>query len=441
MTTKNEIWDQIKRNLRSRISKSEFILWVSQASLLELTSGLAVVQVPNKFVALWLSENCGGRILELLHQLTGTQPALRFSYETESNRIREKKKSRPFKNTKSRFSSGLDASRTFSHFVRAGSNGLACSSAIDVANNPSYKYNPLYIYSKWSLGKTHLLHAIGNEAMRLAPEKKAVYLSTQKILGWFENNYDHKNAGFWGNERPPRFLLLDDFQTVASHKTSQKRLLSLCAQFLESNRQLVVAASAPPSQIKNLLPQLRSRLEWGLITEIRIPDQKTKMKVVQQKASQQGIQFQEDASFFLASTTNDLKDLVKKIEKIGIHAALYQNRMDITAVQTILENRLPSQMGPQRIQEITARYFQISPLDLQSQKKERRISYPRQMAIFLTRKYTGLSLKEIGKVFGNKHHSSIIYSINTIERNLKSNRDVIEDVNRLKSFLFNGTTL
>ncbi len=434
MTTKNEIWDQIKRNIRRHIPKSEFKTWLSKASLLEINPKSAVIEVPNKFVAAWLSENYSEHIQKLLHDLVGTRPAIRFSYNTPRN----KRKRRIARSSKTSFPLGLDPSHTFSDFVAARSNGLACSSALEVANNPSYKYNPLYIFSKWSLGKTHLLHAIGNEAMKKNPDKKAVYLSAEKIISEFENTTPNKGSIFWGEETPPQFLLLDDIQIVASHAKAQKELLSLCTQFLNSKRQLVVAASAPPSQIKGLLPQLRSRLEWGLITEIRIPDQRTKMTVIQQRAKQEGIHFQEDASFFLASSTNDLKDLVRQIEKVKIHASLYGNKMDISVVQSILENRLHTHIGPESIQEITAKYFHISPSDLLSRRKERKISYPRQVAIFLTRKYTDMSLKEIGRVFGNKHHSSIIYSIKNIEENIKSKIEVVNDINKIKSFLLNG---
>ncbi len=438
MTTKNEIWSKIKQNIKDDIPNSEFKTWLSQTSLLEISSELAVIEVPNKFVAAWLSENYCEPIRLLLQDIAGAQPAIRFSYRTLRSKTKEKKNRIP-QRSKTSFPLGLDPSRTFSDFIKARSNGLACSSALDVANNPSSKYNPLYIYSKWSLGKTHLLHAIGNEAMKKDPDKKAVYLSAEKIISKFEKTTPDRINGFWGKEIPPRFLLLDDIQTIASRDKTQKELLSLCSLFLESKRQLVVAASAPPSQIRNLLPQLRSRLEGGLITEIKVPNQETKMKVVHQKAKQQGLQFREDALFFLASSTNDLKNLVRQIEKIKIHAPIYGNTMDISIVQSILENKINIQIGPEHIQEITAKYFQISPLDLLSRKKDRKSSYPRQVAIFLTRKYTDMSLKEIGRAFGNKHHSSIIYSINRIEKHIKSNISVINDINKLKGFISNSS--
>jgi chromosomal replication initiator protein len=438
MTTKNEIWDQIKRNIGTHIPKSDFETWLSQASLLEVNSKLAVIEVPNKFVAAWMSENYSQHIGQLLNNLVGISPAIRFSYQTTEKRIREKKKLDP-PSSKTGFPLGLDPSRTFSGFITARSNGLACSSALEVANNPSYKYNPLYIFSKWSSGKTHLLHAIGNEAMKNNPDKNAVYLSAKNMIDPSENSFTDLTNGLWGEARPPGFLLIDDIHTMATHNKPQKELLSLCTQFLESKRQLVVAASAPPSQIKDLLPQLRSRLEWGLITEIKAPDQKTKMKVIHQKAKQQGIQFQEDATFFLASSTNDMKKLVQQIEKIKLHTSLYGKKMDISVVQSILKDKLHTQIGPEDIQKITAKYFQIPASDLLSRNKARKISYPRQVAIFLTRKHTDMSLKEIGRAFGNKHHSSIIYSINSIEENLKTEKEVINDINKLRVYLLNGS--
>jgi len=438
MTTKNEIWDQIKQNIGTHIPKSDFETWLSQASLLEVNSKLAVIEVPNKFVAAWMSENYSQHIGQLLNNLVGISPAIRFSYQTSEKRIREKKKP-DSSNSKTVFPLGLDPSRTFSDFITARSNGLACSSALEVANNPSYKYNPLYIFSKWSSGKTHLLHAIGNEAMKNNPDKYAVYLSAKNMIDQSEKSVTDITSCLWGEKRLPRFLLIDDIHTMAAHDKPQKALLSLFTQFLESKRQLVVAASAPPSQIKDLLPQLRSRLEWGLITEIKAPDQKTKMKVIHQRAKEQGIQFQEDATFFLASSTNDMKKLVQRIEKIKLHSALYGKKMDISVVQSILEDKLHARIGPEDIQKIAAKYFQISVSELLSRKKARKISYPRQVAIFLTRKHTDMSLKEIGLAFGNKHHSSIIYSINSIEENLKTEKKVINDINKLRVYLTNGS--
>ncbi|MBT3185949.1 MAG: hypothetical protein HN342_15645, partial [Nitrospina sp.] len=151
MITKIEIWDQIKRSIRSDIPKSEFKMWLSQASLLEINPELAVIEVPNKFVASWLSENYSEHIRQLLRDLVGARPAIRFSYQTAGKRKKEKKKRIP-QYSKTSFSSWLDPSCTFSDFVTAPSNGLACSSALDVATHPSYKYNPLYIFSKWSFG-------------------------------------------------------------------------------------------------------------------------------------------------------------------------------------------------------------------------------------------------------------------------------------------------
>jgi chromosomal replication initiator protein len=437
MTTKNEIWNQIKCNIKSGIPKSEYETWLSQTSLLEISSELAVIGVPNKFVAVWLSENYNESIRLLLRNIVGAKPAIRFSYQTLRNRTKERKKY--VQRSKTTSPLGLNPSHTFSDFIKARSNRLACSSALDVAKNPSTKYNPLYIFSKWSLGKTHLLHAIGNEAMKKDSHKKILYLSAENIVSKFDKTSLSNVYNFWGEEMPPRFLLLDDIhQAVVSLGYAQKELLSLCSLFLESKRQLVVTASSPPGKIKNLLPQLRSRLEWGLITEIKVPDQETKMKVIQQKAKQQGLQFPKEVQFFLAGSTNNLKSLVHKIEKIYNHAPIYGNKMDISTVQSILENKLHIQMGPERIKEITAKYFHISSSDLVGQNKERKIAYPRQVAIFLTRKYTNMSLKDIGKIFGNKHHSSIIYSISSIEKKMKSKASIIYDINKLKEFISNN---
>ena len=388
MTTKNEIWDQIKQSIRGNIPKSAFKTWFSETALLEITPEMALVEVPNKFIASWLSENYIENMRQLLGDVIGTRPAIRFSYGTpRKGKIEREKRIR--RSSKTSYPSGLDPSRTFSDFITARSNKRAFSSALDVAINPSYKYNPLYIFSKRSSGKTHLLHAIGNEAMRKNPDNEAVYLSAENAISKVEKTSPDEISRFWGKEKTPRFLLLDDIQAVVSHGSAQKKLLSLCNQFLEAKRQLVIAASASPNQIRNVMPQLRSCLEWGLITEMMAPDQEMKMKIVRRKAKQYGIQLQEDAAFFLANSTNDLNTLVRWVQELKTRVSIPGNKIDMFIVQSILKNNPRTQtIGPQRIQEITAKYFKLSPDDLLSQKKERKISYPRQLAIFLTRDYT-----------------------------------------------------
>ena len=435
MTTKNDIWDHIKKNIRSGIPKSEFKTWLSQTSLSEITPELAVIEVPNKFVAAWLSDNYTDRIHELLKDHFSAEPTIRFSYPLPSTALGLGRK----KNTPKAlniFSNNLNPAYSFSEFVTSGCNDLACSSAFNVARNPFNKYNPLYIYGKWSCGKTHLLHAIGNEAIKNQPAHEILYLPAQEIISHFEKGQmTEARKKFWTQDRPPRFLLLDDIHMLASSMKSQEELLSLCSYFLHSSRQLVVASSAAPSQIENFVPELRSRLEWGLITEITRPDQKTKMRIIQKKGEELQLNFPEDVSFFLASSSNDLKRLTGFIKKIKSRAELYENKLDISTVQAILKDNTRKPINPEMIQNITAKYFEIDRSDLLSQKRLKKFSYPRQAAIYLCRKLTDMSLKEIGKAFGNKHHSSVIYAVNNMEHQLKSNIEVLNDMNRLRLFL------
>ncbi len=231
MIKKNEIWDQIKENIKGDIPKSEFKTWLSQTSLLEISSELAVIEVPNKFIAAWLSDNYSDRIRRLLQDHVRTHPAIQFAYQTLNNRKAGKKKS-VGKGSKAFLPHGLNPSHTFSDFIKARSNGLACSSALDVASNPFCNYNPLYIFSKQSLGKTHLLHAIGNEVIKKDREKKTIYLSAERVVSQFKKLAPDIFKCFWEEGKPPQFLLIDDIEAVVNHQESQKGLLSLCNFFL-----------------------------------------------------------------------------------------------------------------------------------------------------------------------------------------------------------------
>jgi len=438
MTIKNYIWDQIKSDFKSGIPKPEFDTWLSQASLKEIDQDHAIIEVPNKFVARWLQDNYIDQIQTVFRKNLKTLPEIRFISTAPSDKPSDKKE---FPKKKTSMSSGTSVSQglnplsTFSSFVTANSNRLAYSSALNVADGPSNNYNPLYIFSEFSLGKTHLLNAIGNLVVKNDPFANVMYLSTDRFIsGFLSPDNTVRTDHFWERGGSPDFLLIDDLHLIAEHKRPQEEFLALCSSFLEADKQLAIAATYPPSKIPNLLPQLRSRLEWGIITEISAPSQKTKMKIIKKSAKQKDLVLSDNVVFFLASATDNLKTLIKYLVKLKAYASSYERPIDISVVDSIIKkkNNPISDIDLHQIQRVTAKYFNIALSDLLSNKKGKTFSYPRQVAIYLSKKLTSYSLKEIGNAFGNKHHSTVIYTVKRVEKRKSQNKKILNDINTIQ---------
>ena len=437
MQKKKEIWDRVTTSLQSQIPESEFITWFSHTTLKKIGPDLAEIEVPNKFIASWLYDNYVGQIQNSFKNNLNLSPQIRFSYgRLLSPRVLNDNGYKLPHQSIANSHHQLNPSLTFKSFITAKSNRFAYSSALEIANKPAHDYNPLYIFSKMSFGKTHLLNAIANHIINNNPLLKVRYDSADRFSSDFSLAARNQNlSDFRQYYRNLDFFILDDIHLIAGRQKSQTELISLFNLFYESQKQIVVAGNSPPRQIHDLIPQLRSRMEGGLITEIKAPDQNTKLKIIRKSAKEKNLQLPEDVSFFLANSTNDLKTVSKHIINLEIYSSLYQRKIDMSTVKSIINKRQPHKTNLSDIQNLIAEYYNISLSDILSNEKRRRFSYPRQVAMYLSRKLTDFSFKEIGKAFGNKDHSTVIYAVKRIEKDKDIKSEVLDDINRLQSFL------
>jgi len=436
MTIKNHIWNQIVTDLKKAVPSSHFHTWLSQATLTEITAHEAVIEVPSKTIADWLQDNCGAQLQMTLRANLNMSPGLRFIYGN-AEKTEETIRKTINHGRHRQFDHGIDVQITFADFVLANSNRLAYSSALSVANSPATAYNPLYIYSSLSLGKTHILNGIGNWVLENTPAVNIQYLSADQCVGSFLNDRElEAGSRFWETEDSPDFILLDDIHQVAAQRHLQPQLLALCSSFLDSARQLVLASAYPPAKIRNVLPQLRSRLESGLIAEIEPPGQRTKVKIIKKMAEKAHLPLPEDVALFLANSTDDMQTLRQHILTLKARSCSDSSPVDITTAQSIVNMVSPSTaIDIHHIQDVTARYFSISTKDMLSTKREKTFSYPRQMAMYLCKKLTPSSLKEIGVAFGNKHHSTVIHAQRRIQQDKTGNQEVSNDIKKIQHLL------
>jgi chromosomal replication initiator protein len=435
MSKKKDIWEQITKTLESQLSKSELNTWFSQATLRKSNPDLAIIGVPNKFIANWLREKYYIQIKNAFKAILNRSPELHFIYDHPSDAA-EHPGGEPSLKQEVYSEHQLNPSMTFDRLHMGACNRFACSSAFEVAERPAEQYNPFYIFSDLSLGKTHLLNAIGNHVLRKNRYSHVRYLSSNTFTSDFTYSIKNKNLqGFRERYCGLDLLLLDDVQLLGNRKRTQEEFLFVFDALYEAKKQIVISGNSPPNQLTRMNSRLKSRLGSGLISEIEAPDQSTKIHIIRKKAKEDGIPIPDDVIFFLAKYNRDIKGLIKNIVRIETYASLNRGDINISTVKSLIKDDRRKEAGMDDVKSITAGYFNISLSELISNKKQRVYSYPRQVAMYLCRKYTDSSFKQIGDAFGNKDHSTVIYAVKRIEKNKALKKEIREDLNKLEDLL------
>jgi len=286
------------------------------------------------------------------------------------------------------------------------------------------------------LGKTHLLHSIGNHLLKKNQACRAEYIASEIFISDY-NRFarDKKFSTFKKKYKNLDILLFDDIQHLSGRSTVQEEFLSIMKSFFENNKQIIITGDRPPTRLKEISPHLKSRLGSGLITEIKDIDLKTKTDIIKQKISECSTDIPDDIISFLLKTSNNIKILMKNIIRIETYASLNKKMLTISAIKSFIKDRNNIELDHKDIQSVTSGYFNISMADLLSNKKKRLYSYPRQLAMFLCRKHLDISFKEIGRLFGNRDHSTILYAIKKIEKSRKLDKKIREDLNNIEKLL------
>jgi chromosomal replication initiator protein len=432
---KDIIWSQVTKHLQSKLPKSQFTTWFSRADLEKLDSDVAVISVPNKFVANWLADNYLTEIKKSFKSASNHSPSIHFSYNHaspaeafrdfgfgESPRLHQRHR--------------LNPSMTFEHFVLGSHNRFACTSAVQVAEKAASHYNPLYIYSSPGLGKTHLLHAIGNHWLNTDPYARLRYLSSDTFSSDFVYAIKNDKVDEFRIEYCNLDLLLfDDIHLLANREKTQEEFLFIFDSLYATEKQIVITGNNPPHKFKKVNPQLKSRLGSGLLAGIDLPDQGTKIQIVKKKAEEDNLNIPEDVVFFLANSSRDVNELVKNVVKLETYSSLNTGDINISLVKAFMRDKHKDKIDLEDIKTTTAAYFNISVMDLMSYKKKRVFSYPRHLAMYLARKHTSLSSKDIGVHFGHRDHSTVVHAIKRIEGSKERSEKILNDIKKIENLL------
>jgi chromosomal replication initiator protein len=338
-------------------------------------------------------------------------------------------------------STQFDPRYTFDTFVVGASNQFAHASAFAVSENPARQYNPLFLYSQPGLGKTHLLHAIANGVLSRNPNARVLYISAERFVNeMIESIQHHKTTEFRRKYRDSYdVILFDDIQFIAGKERTEEEFFHTFNALHSSKRQIVLTSDRSPKEIEGLEERLRTRFEWGLIADITPPEIETRIAILKSKAERDDIYLPDEVATFLATyIKSNVRELEGVLIKLQAHASLTGAELSLELAKQQLKLVVPSEGSNYTIESIqtaVAKHFRLKAADFKSNSKQRSVARPRQIAMYLIRKYTSLGFKEIGHYFGNRDHTTIMHACREIEKKIESEQEIKDAVEAIQNLL------
>lgn len=431
-----EVWQATLGELQLKMTKATFDTWLRGTTFLGYEDGTFVIGVPTAFAKDWLENRLMGLIKRTASSIMGRTVEINFVVQPPPPP--KLKEIPPLFQDKAR-SFAFHPDYTFENFTVGPGNRLAYNAALAVARGESQGYNPLFIYGGVGLGKTHLLHAIGNYVTR--NYRKALYISAEDFTNDFINSIRQKRTGdFRARYRTIDFFLIDDIQFLAGKEGVQEELFHTFNALHKNQKQIVVASDRPPKTICPLAERLKSRFEGGLVVEIKPPDLETRIAILRAKASQKGIHLPEEVVEFIASKVqSNVRELEGALNKVAAHFHFLGIKPTLEAVSLILNGHSGEEGGknlsPEKVIESVAKFFNLSPEDLRSSSRGRDVTLARQIAMYLLRDCLSLSFPQIAKLLGGRDHTTVVYGCEKISRLLKTDESLGKQLSLLKDYI------
>lgn len=432
-----ELWQKTLNLLKVELTEVSFNTWIKSIEPLFIKDEQLYLCVPNDFTKGILESRYTSLIANCVKQVSSKNYTIKFIMSSEAEKYMN---SNP-KDETWQYDSGtmLNSKYTFDSFVIGNSNRFAHAACLAVAESPANAYNPLFIYGGVGLGKTHLMHAIGHYILSHNPSTKVLYVSSEKFTNELITSIQtNKNVEFRNRYRNVDVLLIDDIQFIAGKESTQEEFFHTFNALHEANKQIIISSDKPPKEIPTLEERLRSRFEWGLIADIQPPDLETRVAILRKKAELENIEVDDEVLLFIARRIeSNIRELEGALIRIMAYSALNNNKLDISiaeeALKDIISNNRPKTITSDLIMNVVANHFNLNVEDFKSKKRSRPISYPRQIAMYLCREMTDLSLPKIGEDFGGRDHTTVIHACEKISSDLKNNIELHKIINKLKN--------
>ncbi len=459
-------WEEILKKLENSLSQMVCDTWLRPLKPINMTTTSLKLGTATDFSKEWIEKHYMQLIIDASYEVTkakldivissfhlaeaddGADQQIPLIYplpETEvkpAPTINKKSKNSPLPITPGD-SSSLNPKYTFETFVTGNSNRFAHAAALAVAEAPSRVYNPFFMYGGVGLGKTHLMHAIGHKILQNNPDMRVLYISSEKFTNELINSIrDGQPEAFRQKYRNIDVLLVDDIQFLSKKEHTQEEFFHTFNTLHDANKQIIISSDRHPREIQTLEDRLRSRFEWGLITDIQAPDLETRIAILRKKALLENLTVPNDVMVYIANRIdNNIRELEGALTRVMAYASLNKQpitkELAVAALKNVFTSSETKIVTLELVQEIVASYFKIDVSELLAKKRTRNLAFPRQIAMYLCRELTDASLPRIGEIFGGRDHTTVIHAYDKIARNRQTDKKLDttlkELVNRIKN--------
>ncbi|MBN1871297.1 MAG: chromosomal replication initiator protein DnaA [Candidatus Omnitrophica bacterium] len=461
------MWGKTLDALKESTSQQTYQTWFVPIKFVDVNDKAVVLSAPNKFFKSWVEERYSDIIAKALEKVSGKKYSIEFMISSEGGVIvdeREDEQLTPDKGAATsaeepkkhifpfffkKNSQGLpgEESRlnpkyTFDSFVVGPSNRFAHAAALAISESPARAYNPLFIYGKVGLGKTHLMQAIGHAILQSKPNLRFIYISSEKFTNQLINAIQNRTTlKFRQMYRNVDLLLIDDIHFIAGKESTQEEFFHTFNALYDAHKQIVVSSDRSPKDIPSLEERLVSRFEWGLVTDIHPPDIETRIAILRKKAEREGVVVSNEVTYFIAEKIrSNIRELEGALIRVAAYAKLVGKEIGVDLVKEVLKDVIKEgekKITIDLIQENVARYFDVRVADMRTKRRTKTIAYPRQIAMYLTRELTDHSLPAIGEYFGGRDHSTVLHAYDKISKDIESKEDMRRTINKIKESIVN----
>jgi chromosomal replication initiator protein len=452
-----QVWRAALGELQVSLSPANYETWLRDTVLVDVDDNRFKIAVPNGFAKDWLETRYRSLISQTLARIVGYSVQVEFlvkpATETpgangNSGIHAPAPTSAPVRLEATRVgapegaSTNLNPRYTFANFIVGSANRLAHAASLSVAERPGHAYNPLFLYGGVGLGKTHLMHAVGNAVIARFPRKRVVYATSEKFTNEFITSIQQgKIDDFRARYRRIDLLLIDDIQFIADKERTQEEFFHTFNAIHEDGKQIVLSSDRPPKAILTLEERLRSRFEWGLIADLTAPDLETRIAILRAKAEEQAVPVSSDVLEFIArKVVSNIRELEGALNRIVAYASMGAVPITIELAQAVLSNVLYNpkkrQVTPERITRAVSDYYGVQIEALKGQKRDKAIVVPRQIAMFLMREETDVSLLRIGAELGGRDHSTVLHACDKINREMSINDELRRELAAVRELIY-----
>jgi len=455
-----QVWRAALGELQVALSPANYETWLKDTALVDVDDNRFTIAVPNGFARDFLEGRYRSLISQTLARVVGYSVVVEFvvaptpAAAPEAEEEAEQHPAGPTNGAAGSVrleparvggeggQSNLNPRYTFANFIVGSANRLAHAASLSVAERPGHAYNPLFLYGGVGLGKTHLMHAIGNQVLGKFPRKRVAYATSEKFTNEFITSIQQGRIDdFRARYRRIDVLLIDDIQFIADKERTQEEFFHTFNAIHEDGKQIVLSSDRPPKAILTLEERLRSRFEWGLIADLGAPDLETRIAILRAKADEQGVPITSDVIEFIArKVVSNVRELEGALNRIVAYASMGAMPISIELAQAVLSNVLYNpkkrQVTPERVTKAVSEYYGVEMDALRGQKRDKAIVVPRQIAMFLMREETDVSLLRIGAELGGRDHSTVLHACDKIGREVAGNDEMRREIAAVRELIY-----